>query len=273
MSYNFELCTLNFELIYMQSFLIIGSDEKGRLQEVEKFIGKKLSSLKNNPDFILLEKEEGSSIGIAEVRLLQEKLSLKPFRESKKIALIKEAQDLTTEAQNALLKTLEEPNATTLIILTSPDTFWLFPTIVSRCQIVRLPAKSETAIEEKEFQNISEILYKLLAATPAKRFKLLEEEGIVKDRESATKWLDKLSLVTRQIILTSYNVPSLSETDQKPDIPKALSKQPAGYFFYILQIINKYKKYLEANCNVKLTMEVFLTKIPRSTRKYTSGVL
>jgi len=106
----------------MQSFLIIGSDEKGRLQEVEKFIGKKLSSLKNNPDFILLEKEEGSSIGIAEVRLLQEKLSLKPFRESKKIALIKEAQDLTTEAQNALLKTLEEPNATTLIILTSPDT-------------------------------------------------------------------------------------------------------------------------------------------------------
>lgn len=248
----------------MQSFLIIGSDEKGRLLEVERFIGKKLSSLKNNPDFILLQKGEGNSIGIAEVRSLQESLSLKPFQETKKIALIKEAQDLTTEAQNALLKTLEEPNATTLTILTSPENFWLLPTIVSRCQIVRLAAKSETAIKEKEFQSISEILEKFLVATPAKRFKLVEEEGITKDRESAAKWLDKLSLVTRQIMLNFYNVPSLPETDQKPDISKTLSKQPASHFLYILQIINKYKRYLEANCNVKLTLEVFSAKLPKT---------
>jgi len=253
----------------MQSFLFIGSDEKGRLLEVEKFIGKKLSSLKNNPDFIVLDKGEGTSIGIAEVRSLQEYLSLKPFRETKKIALIKEAQDLTTEAQNALLKTLEEPNATTLIILTSPDTFWLYPTIVSRCQIVRLPGKSGANIEEKEFQNISEILEKFLAIIPAKRFKVIEEEGIAKDRESATKWLDKLSLVIRQIILNSYGVLNPPETGQKFEVPKILSQQPVGHYLSILQAANKYKKYLEANCNVKLTLEVFSIQLPFS--QTTSG--
>lgn len=251
----------------MQSFLFIGSDEKGRLLEVEKFIGKKLSLLKNNPDFIILDKGEGASIGIAEVRSLQESLSLKPFQEAKKTALIKEAQDLTTEAQNALLKTLEEPNATTLIILTAPDTFWLYPTIVSRCQIMRLPPKSGANIEEKEFQKISEILEKFLPATTAKRFKLVEEEGIAKDRESAAKWLDKLSLATRQIILNSYGVPNFSDSTQKPEIPKILSQQPVGHYLGILQAVNKYKRYLESNCNVKLTMEIFSAKLPTTSQK------
>ena len=265
MSYNFELCTLNFELIYMQSFLIIGSDEKGRLLEVEKFIGKKLSSLENNPDFIMLQMGEGSSIGIAEVRFLQERLSLKPFQEKEKIALIKEAQNLTIEAQNALLKTLEEPNATTLIILTAPGASWLCPTIVSRCEIVRLPAKAGVAVDEKEFQNILETLNELLSSTTAKRLKIIEEKGITKDRETAIRWLDKLSLVVRQLIFSFYQIPDSSITNPSVDIFNLPACRQASQYLNVLQLINKYKKYLDANCNVRLSVDNFLLELPKNS--------
>lgn len=237
----------------MQSFLITGSDEKGRLQEVEKVIGKKLSSLKNNPDFIILQLGEGSSIGIAEVRFLQERLSLKPFQEKEKIALIKEAQNLTSEAQNALLKTLEEPNATSLLILTAPSAYWLLPTVVSRCQIIQQPSKSRV-IEEHEFQKIVDLWSKLLTSPLSKRFKVIEEEGTTKDRETAVLWLDKLTFVIRQLLLSSYQIPASSA-----DGP---ARRMTSKYLNILFTINKYKKFLEANCNVKLTVEVFLTKLP-----------
>ncbi|MGB9637290.1 MAG: hypothetical protein ACPLY7_00645 [Microgenomates group bacterium] len=241
----------------MQSFLITGSDEKGRLQEVEKFIGEKLSSLENNPDFFVLQAGEGGSIGIAEIKDLQERLSLKPFREKTKTALIKEAQNLTIEAQNALLKTLEEPNNTTLIILTAPDASWLSPTLVSRCQTERLPAKTGIIVNEKEFRNILELFNKLLSSTIAKRLKIIEEEGITKDRETATLWLDKLSLIIRQIMLTAYQIPNQSDFPQQ--------NLSVSQYLNILRLINKYKKYLDANCNVKLSIDNFLLELPKKS--------
>lgn len=235
----------------MQSFLITGSDEKGRLKKAEQTVGKKLSEFENNPDLILLEAGE-NSIGIEEVRNLQEKLSLKPFAEKEKIAVIKEAQNLTTEAQNALLKTLEEPNKTTKIYLTAPDSYWLLPTIVSRCENIRLPSKSQVELNEKEFQEMLEIVNKILNSSVGRRFKIVEEEGIAKDRASASKFLNKLTFVARQLILSNYKVVTLTNP--------ALSPDPLLYL-NILRLINKYQRFLDANCNVKLTVENFLTEI------------
>lgn len=248
----------------MQSFLITGSDEKGRLTKVEEIIGKKISSLENNPDFILLQMWE-SSIGIAEVRNLQEKLSLKPFQESKKFVLIKEAQNLTLEAQNALLKTLEEPNATSLIILTAPDSDRLLATIVSRCQAVRLAAKSGVEIDEKESQKTLEMFNKLLSSSLGKRFKIIEEEGIAKNRETAILWLDKLTSVVRQLLLCLYQIPDSSIINPSPDIFNIPAYQQASQYLNILQLINKYKKYLDANCNVRLSVDNFLLELPKNS--------
>ena len=181
----------------MQTFLITGADEKGRLKKFEEIVGEKLSSLKNSPDFYLLKTEE-NSIGIAEVRTLQENLSLRPYERENKIVLIYEAQNLTIEAQNSLLKALEEPDITSLIYLTAPDSSFLLPTIASRCQIIYLPNKNGVEIDEKEEQKTNELFQNLLKASAGKRFKILEEEGIAKDRASAIKFLDKLLFVIRK---------------------------------------------------------------------------
>ena len=256
----FEVSLVNLFKI-MQSFLITGSDEKGRLLEAEKFIGKKLSSLENNPDFIILQTGEGSSIGIAEVKNLQEKLALKPFQEKKKIALIKEAQNLTFEAQNALLKILEEPGPESLIILTAPDSFFLLPTVSSRCQIVPLPKKTELDISEEELSKNFEFLNRLFDAGKARRLKIVEEESIVKNKETAEKWLNKFAFSLRYALLSSYQIPSSQITKlslKTQNLPPEKVKQ----YLKILKLINQYLKYLSANCNVRLCIENFVLELP-----------
>ncbi|MCW8858373.1 MAG: DNA polymerase III subunit delta' [Deltaproteobacteria bacterium] len=90
----------------------------------------------NHPDVHLLDAEE-TTIKIDQVRSLQQELSLRPLEGKDKICLIDGAEQLTPGAANALLKTLEEPQPNTLIILLTSHPEKLLPTICSRCQ--RLP--------------------------------------------------------------------------------------------------------------------------------------
>ena len=89
----------------------------------------------------LIPKEEASSIGISDVRLWQNKLFLAPLSSAVTIGIIPNAELLTTEAQNALLKTLEEPPPHTKIYIESQSSSSLLPTILSRCQIIQLTTK------------------------------------------------------------------------------------------------------------------------------------
>ncbi len=87
-----------------------------------------------DPDLLVLEGRE--SIKIEEIRELNYFLGLKAAKYTPKIALLLGAERLTTEAANALLKTLEEPK-NALLILTTNSPELLLPTIVSRCLLVR----------------------------------------------------------------------------------------------------------------------------------------
>ena len=91
-------------------------------------------SLSPSPDHLTIEPETvTSSIGIKEIRNLKSWAKMKPFQATLKTALIKKAQNLTVEAQNAMLKILEEPTKATIIVLTTDNAKNLLPTIISRC--------------------------------------------------------------------------------------------------------------------------------------------
>src|SRR5579872_4392002 len=81
--------------------------------------------------------EEGS-IGIEIVRKLQETTFLKPYKGNEKITIIKHAENLTIEAQNALLKLLEEPPIFVYIFLCSTTDDVFLPTVLSRCKLIKL---------------------------------------------------------------------------------------------------------------------------------------
>ena len=85
-----------------------------------------------NPEDII-EIDAASNRGIDEIRELREAVRTAPFSSPYKVYIVDEAHMLTKEAANALLKTLEEPPESTVMVLTA-DTGRVLPTVMSRCQ-------------------------------------------------------------------------------------------------------------------------------------------
>ncbi|OGI17550.1 MAG: hypothetical protein A3J63_04115 [Candidatus Moranbacteria bacterium RIFCSPHIGHO2_02_FULL_40_12b] len=100
-------------------------------------------------------------IPIEKIRNAQKELTLYPYQGKYKVLIINDAHKLTEQSQNALLKTLEEPNSTSVIILATHEEAKIFPTIKSRCQKINfnLVPDSEINLEASEMKDIS--LYSL----------------------------------------------------------------------------------------------------------------
>jgi len=85
------------------------------------------------------DSDSGSSISIENIRNLKNNLSLSSYGGKYKVAIINDAHLMTAEAQNALLKILEEPSPSTIFILITANPTQLLPTVISRCQEIRFP--------------------------------------------------------------------------------------------------------------------------------------
>ena len=93
----------------------------------------------NNPDILFIKQKDKKTIGIDELReQLLDTINIKPFMYSHKVYIIENAELLTIQAQNALLKTLEEPPEFVVIILVCDNLNALLPTVLSRCMVFRL---------------------------------------------------------------------------------------------------------------------------------------
>ncbi len=118
------------------------------------------------PDLSILQPEEGhKDVRIDQVRELQHTLALAPYAAAYRIALLPDFQQVTEQAENALLKTLEEPAEKVLLLLTVDALESLLPTIVSRCEVIRLrpaPLRETQAYLEK-VRDVPEVDAKLIA--------------------------------------------------------------------------------------------------------------
>jgi DNA polymerase-3 subunit delta' len=99
----------------------------------------------NHPDFYIVE-PAGSSIKIEQIRDIQRKVPYLSYQGGRKIFLIRQAEAMTAEAANCLLKTLEEPPADTVFMLISDRPQALLPTILSRCQQIYFKSMTVTEI-------------------------------------------------------------------------------------------------------------------------------
>ncbi|MBR6849421.1 MAG: DNA polymerase III subunit delta' [Lachnospiraceae bacterium] len=89
----------------------------------------------NHPDIIYVP----STIGVEEIRdRIVETVQVKPYQEPYKIYIVEEAEKLTVQAQNVLLKTIEEPPAYVVFMLLTSSTEALLPTILSRCVLLNM---------------------------------------------------------------------------------------------------------------------------------------
>nr|WP_122012003.1 DNA polymerase III subunit delta' [Maliibacterium massiliense] len=95
-----------------------------------------------HPDVHVVAPAKGTSIGVEQVRALAREVFVRPFEAQMKVFIIEQADAMTTQAQNALLKTLEEPPADTAFFLLSDNMDLLLPTIRSRCGLMQAPRLS-----------------------------------------------------------------------------------------------------------------------------------
>ncbi len=103
----------------------------------------------SHPDVHVLEAPYGETIKIEQVRALMDRIKLRPFVAAKKIFIVRNIENLTPDAGNALLKTLEEPSANSLLFLTTSVVEKCLDTIRSRCHGIYFRADSQSALAQK----------------------------------------------------------------------------------------------------------------------------
>ncbi len=185
--------------------IIISSPNKTKRQE---YIQKYCYELSIDPlDITIIERETvakplKNSIGIEEIKFMQKKLFLKPIRSPTKAVIIEDAQLLTTEAQNAMLKVLEEPPAHTIIILSTESKEPLLPTIISRCKIIELEHE-EQKLSENQIKELTEFIENLPKMPVGEKFKKAEQ--LSKDKDKTIEWTTSLILVLRERLLSCHS--------------------------------------------------------------------
>lgn len=196
------------------SYMFIGIDGIGKKKFAYEF-AKALMCLENNAfcckckscikfesgnslDFFYIEPEEGKNIKIDQIRQMQMKVIEKPINSNKKVYIIDNADKMTKEAQNCLLKTLEEPPEYVTIILIGANENSFLGTIKSRCTIVHFNELSKVEIKEylrKQNIEINETVLNISEGSIGKVLKLKNDEEMYVNIYEKFKKIDKINLI------------------------------------------------------------------------------
>ena len=244
-------------------------------------------------------------IGIDQIRELQHKLNLKPFEGAFRVTIFEDAERMTEEASNALLKTLEEPPSQSLLILLSSQEAQLLPTIKSRCIKLKLnpmpvkeiidhlranySIKEDTAhligllskgclgwaidassnpliLEQRSIQ--IEKMLNLMDSGLEYRFR--ESDNLVSslynNRKEALQILREWLGVWRDIILIKNDSVDLITNTDYIDILKSKSMKYSSE--QILNTINRIQKSIDCldnNVNPRLAIETIMIMMPRNS--------
>ena len=218
----------------------------------------------NNPDFQLIESVDGK-IKIEQIRQMQRKVAEKPIISNNKVYIIDDADTMTTEAQNCLLKTLEEPPEYITIILICTNEGNLLSTIKSRCTRIQFePIKDE---EIKEYvktklpdEQISEKLIELAQGSIGKAIKLNEKKDIYENIENilvSMQCRDLIDIVQMSEVIYKSKEEIKSILEYINVLLMKLSKQNIKYINCV-QIVEETKRRIKANSNYDMCIDYMI---------------
>lgn len=228
----------------------------------------------NNPDFVLLE-PDGSSIKISQIRELQENVYKKPIISNKKVFIIDDSEKMTEEAQNSLLKTLEEPPEYIIIILITSNENKLLNTIKSRCikiNFENIDTKDilEYISREQIMEKPSASLLTMCNGSIGKLIKIkqnLEEYNIVEQDikdlingkiQNIVKMLNQFDILykSKEIIMDLLDYMTVIIYEYIND-----NKDYRKKFLNLIETIENTKKKLMSNTNYDMCIDELLLKM------------
>jgi DNA polymerase-3 subunit delta' len=253
----------------------------------------------SHPDVQLIEGERGS-LKIDQMRTLQHEAALSPLEGRWKVYIIRQMEQATAEAANCLLKTLEEPPAHVILLLTASRSDALLPTIVSRCQMLNLrPLANETvqrALQERWGVDAerAQLLARLSGgrlgwavavsqndAILARREKHLNEmkellgqgrverleyaQQLSRNPEAAPELLHLWLSWWRDLLLAaSESSAGIINIDRKDALSAQARRYSLGQVRDFVEALRAAAWRLEHNANTRLTLEVLLLSLPNN---------
>ena len=237
-------------------------------------------------------------IRIQQIRELQKTINLKPYQSRYRVLIFLRFQQANIEACNALLKTLEEAPSYAVLILTADNPEQLLPTIVSRCEVLRLrPLRVEEVQKELENRGLETDRAKLIAHLSGGRFgyalRLLEDESLLGRREERLNDLQSLISASRvekfayaeklakdkesmrQAILiwlsywrdvmlrTAHAQTPLVNADRNVEIEDLAQRLDLSIARRVVSSLEEVLEKMERNVNSRLLAEVLLLDLPK----------
>lgn len=287
------------KMMLAEAFAATLQCEKGGISPCEECHSCKQAAGRNQPDIIYVTHEKPNTLGVEDIRKqLNDDIVLKPYSSKYKIYIIDEAEKMNVQAQNALLKTIEEPPAYAIILLltTNADTF--LPTILSRCVRLDLKAVADEKLrkflmEEKQVPDYqADICVAFAQGNVGKAIQLAGSENFNEMKNSALQLIKRLKEIDlyemtqavkqiaeykleindyfdlmmiwyRDVLLykATADANRLIFQDEIYNIKKEASKSSYEGIERILAALEKAKQRLRANVNFELVMELLLLTI------------
>ena len=273
---------------------IDGIGKKKLSQELAKIL-LDTENVESTPDYINIH-PDGNSIKISQIRKLQTDIIVKPHKQYK-IYIINQAESMTIEAQNALLKTLEEPPEYAIIILITSNKESLLDTIKSRCEIIKfLPISIVDlnnyliikGIDKNRAQLLSTFargsIEKAIELSESADFTIMRDEiqtyieimldkdmidileiptSMEKYKNDAINVLDILINYFRDMMLLKEKVDKsmIINIDKITFIQNMSKKITYSQVSKIIDIIEDTKKKIRSNCNFNISIQVMALNI------------
>lgn len=253
----------------------------------------------NQPDIIYVTHEKPNVISVDDIRhQLNNDIVIKPYSSKYKIYIVDEAEKMNTQAQNALLKTIEEPPAYGVIMLLTTNADAFLPTILSRCITLNLKSVKEDLIKEylmKKYQipdyqadvcaafaqgNVGKAIqlassgeFNELKSVALSLVKKLDDMDLYELNECVKKinefkpkigeYFDLITLWFRDVLYmkATGDVNNLIFKDEVYDIKKQATKKTYSGIEKILQTLEQSRVRLNANVNFDLVIELLLLTI------------
>lgn len=256
----------------------------------------------NHPDIIRVTHEKPNSISVDDIRTqVNNTVDIKPYQGPYKVYIIPQADMMTPQAQNAILKTIEEPPSYAVFLLLTENAETLLPTINSRCVMLKLRNIKDTLIKKYLMENLEIPDYKADMCTAfaqgnmgraimlanSDHFNEIREEAVqllkhISEMElneivaavknisvykvyklEITDYLDIIMIWYRDVLLykATKEIDKVVFKDQLQSIKEQARKSSYEGIELILESLEKAKARLKANVNFDLVMELLFLTI------------
>lgn len=269
----------------LHSYLFVGNEGIGKFHFAKEFAKMILCFYKNgcnqcksckefdtenHPDFLVVE-PEGNTIKVEQIRQMISKIIEKPIISDKKVYIVNDSDKMTEEAQNTLLKILEEPPENIIIILIAEKEEKILSTIKSRCtkitfQPIEQDKLKEILKKQYQYENISEHLLTFFNGSIKKALNVKEKKEVYEQIEKMVlgiKQMNKIGMlnqknnIDKEEIINILEYMNLLFWEQSTQVD---TKERESAVKSIL-IIEETKKRIQSNCNFDMTVDNMLMQL------------